>query len=110
MSNDIYTKALADIKKYTDNVDDALVQALSKNYAIVMRKKDTASVACTDPAELDRVRTNFLKKKLGLTDDDAKLDKAIKEVCDEMSATRIKSRITFYYLLAKKYGKESVFV
>ncbi len=108
--SDVYEKGLADIKKYDSNPDEALVQALAKNYALVMNNKDASSVACSDSAEKETVRKNFLKKKLGLTLSDSELDAAVDEVCKTMSGDRMKSRLTMYYLLTKKFGKESVFV
>lgn len=110
MSSDIYEKAIVDIKKYDSNADEALVAALSKNYAIVMRKKDSSAVACSDKKELLSVKTNFLKKKLGLTITEDEMDAALKDVCITMKDSRMKSRITVYYLLTKKFSKESVFI
>jgi hypothetical protein len=40
---------------------------------------------------------------------DAELDTAILDVCKKMAAERDKPRVTFYYLLAEKYGKLSMF-
>lgn len=95
---------LADVKKYAKApVNEAAVAGLAKTYRLVMSKPDTKYVACSDPLELDRVRENFLKKKLGLSGDD--LDASIKAVCTTMKASRSKSRLTFYYLLAEHYGK-----
>ncbi len=108
--SDVFEKGLADIKKYDSNPDEALVKALAKNYALVMGNKDASSVACSDPAEKATVRDNFLKKKLGLSMDDSDLDAAVEEACKTMSGDRMKSRLTMYYLLTKKFGKESVFV
>ena len=97
---------LADVKKFAKKpLNEAAFAGMSKSYALVMSKPDTRYVACSDPAELDRVRENFLKKKLGLTDDDAKLDKVIADVCATMKAETRKSRVTFYYLIAEKTGK-----
>ena len=59
--------------------------------------------------EVATVREKFLKGKLGLTDDDATLDAAIKEVATLMKADRTKSRATVYYLLAEKFGKLGIF-
>ena len=64
--SDTYDKALEGVKKYTASVDEALLKVLAKNYAITMTQKDTASVACSDNAELETVRDNFVKKKLGV--------------------------------------------
>ena len=55
------------------------------------------------------MRTNFLKKKLGLTDPDAELDKAITAISEKMKADRTKNRVTVYYLLADHFGKLSMF-
>jgi hypothetical protein len=57
---------------------------------------------------LERVRENFLKKKLGLKTDD--MDASIKAICAHMKDDRTKSRLTFYYLLAEHYGKLDMFV
>jgi hypothetical protein len=59
---------------------------------------------------LETVKNNFLKKKLGLENDDSELDTAIKEVCQELGASnRSKYRVLFYALLAIKFNKESVY-
>jgi uncharacterized protein VirK/YbjX len=100
---------LADIKKYTTKVDEAAVTGMSKTYALVMSKADTRYVAASDPTEVARVVTNFLKKKLGRKEDAAALTAACKAVAEKMKADRTKSRITFYYLLAEHYGQLKVF-
>lgn len=93
-----------DVRKYARKpVNEAAVAGLEKTYRLVMSKPDTRYVACSDKAELETVRKNFLEKKLGLTGDD--LDASIKGVCETMKASRSKSRLTFYYLLAEHYGK-----
>ncbi len=102
-------EALEDAKKYGCNNDD-LTAAIIKHLGIAATSKDAKLVSCSDSSELERVRESFLKKKLGLTDSDADLDAAIKEVCETMKDSRNKLRATFYHLLTLKYGKESVFV
>jgi hypothetical protein len=74
-----------------------------------LRSRDASLVSCKDQVELDRVRTSFLKKKLQLTASDADLNQAIAEVCETMKNTSNKSRVTFYYLLAEKFDKFSLF-
>jgi len=70
---------------------------------------DAATVSCSSKGELETVKTNFLMKKLGLADGPA-LDKGIKEVCEQLgTSNRNKYRAMFYYLLAVKFKKESVF-
>ena len=95
----------ADVKIYRPNADDAAIEGLLKTYRLVMSGRDSAYVAFSDPTEVETVKTNFLKKKLGLTDSDAVLDAALDEVKETMKADRTKSRVTVYYLLAEKFGK-----
>ena len=99
----------ADVRKYVPNADDAAIKGIIKHCGIALQKKDASFVSCTDKAERDRVRDSFLKKKLALTDIDSDLDKAIVNVCEQMKADRDKSRVAFYYLLAEKYGKLTMF-
>lgn len=101
----------ADVKNYTAKVNEAAVDGIVKHCGIALRSKDASTVSCSQKSELDTVREKFLKKKLALTDSDADLDKAIEAVCEKMgTSNRSKSRVTFYYLLAEKYGKLDLFV
>ena len=95
----------ADVKIYRPNADDAAIEGLLKTYRLVMSSQDSAYVAFSDKDEVATVKTNFLKKKLGLTESDAVLDAALDEVKETMKADRTKSRVTVYYLLAEKFGK-----
>jgi hypothetical protein len=99
----------ADVKKYAPGADDAVIATLLKNYRLVMNDRDSAYVALSDATERATVKTNFLTKKLGLTDGDDVLDAAVDEVAQTMKADRTKSRITVYYLLADKFGKLDLF-
>ncbi len=94
----------ADIAKYTSNVDEAAVKALASRYRLVMSQPDSAVVAFTDPDELERVRENFLIKRLGLSADDD-LEGGIAAVGEKMKGVSRKSRLTVYYLLAEHFGK-----
>ncbi len=96
-----------DIKKYTSNVNENAVKGIVKYCGIALQSKDASLVSATDPTELARVRDNFMKKKLGLTDADAALDASIKTVMEKMKGERQKSRVTVYYLIAEKHGKLS---
>ncbi len=95
----------ADVTKYAPNCDANAVKGIVKHLGIALKSNDSSMVACSSKSELERVRESWLKKKLGLTDSDADLDAAIAAVCEQMKADRSKSRVTFYYLLAEKYGK-----
>ncbi len=97
---------LADIRKYDATADEAVVDKIVKHLGIALRNRDSSLVSCSDPEELSRVREKWCKKKFGETDD-ARCDSAIEKVCETMAADRSKSRVTFYYLVAKQLGKLS---
>ena len=100
----------ADVKKYAADADDAVIAGIVRYCGIALRNRDSSLVAFSDKTETDRVRTNFLKKKLGLTQSDAVLDKAIAKVGEVMKADRTKNRVTVYYLLAAEFKKLDLFV
>lgn len=100
---------LADVRKYVADADENVVSAIVKYLGIALRNRDSSLVSFTDTKETDRVRENFLKKKLGLTDDDATLDAAIAGVGERMKEDRTKNRVTVYYLLAQHFGLLTLF-
>jgi hypothetical protein len=95
----------ANVKKYVPNANEAAIHGIIRHLGIALQRQDASFVACTDKAERDRVRDGFLKKKLGLSLSDADLDRAIMDICQQMHGDRDKPRVTFYYLLAEKFGK-----
>lgn len=98
------SKYLEDVQKYDAGATEEVVDKIVKHLGIALRNRDSSLVSCSDPKELDRVRTSWVGKKLGI-DDEAKANAAIEKVCEEMSADRSKGRVTFYYLTAKHLGK-----
>ena len=99
------TDYVGDVKRYAANADEKAVAGIVKHLGIALKSADASLVSCSSKDELARVRESWLKKKLSLSDADADLDKAIKAVCETMKADKNKQRVTFYYLLAAKYGK-----
>ncbi|MCL4186001.1 MAG: DUF2853 family protein [Rhodobacteraceae bacterium] len=70
---------------------------------------DSAVVAASDRAELERVRTSFLIRKLGLPDGPQLMD-AINAVIDTYGRSeRSKYRAVIYYMLVKHFGREAVY-
>lgn len=70
---------------------------------------DASTVAGGQEHELETVKNNFLVKKLGLADSPA-LDAAIAEAIETYGKSeRNKYRAVIYYMLTKKFGKESVY-
>ena len=100
----------ADVKKYVAKADDAAIAGIVRYCGIALRNRDSALVSFSDKAETDRVRTSFLKKKLGLTQADSVLDAAIAKVGAQMKADRTKNRVTVYYLLASEFKQLGLFV
>ncbi|MDX2288058.1 MAG: DUF2853 family protein [Hyphomicrobiaceae bacterium] len=99
------TEYIDDIGQFAKPVNEKAVAGIVKHLGIALKSKDASLVSCSSKDELDRVRDSWLKKKLGLTDSDKVLDAGIKEVCETMKSATRKHRVTFYYLLAAKYGK-----
>ncbi len=98
------TDYLADVQKYDAKASAETVNKIVKHLGIALRNKDSSLVAASDQKELDRVKNNWAVKKLGVTDS-AKADAAIQKTAKAMSADTSKSRVTFYYLVAKDLGK-----
>ena len=95
---------LADVRKYDSGADEGTVDKIVKHLGIALRNRDSALVSCSDQSELDRVRESWCNKKLG-NSDDGKCDSVIADVCSQMSGDNSKSRVTFYYLVAKGLGQ-----
>ena len=101
---DKYKSAMSEIGAAAD---ETLLTAVAKGLGPSIYLKDASTVSCSDQGEKDRVKNNFLIKKMELTDG-PNLDAAINAVCDQMgSGNRSKHRAVFYYLLVKQLGLES---
>ena len=98
---------LANVRKYDSDASEATVDKIVKHCGIALRNKDSSTVAVSDKAELDRVKTGFCTKKLELDSNAA--DKAVAAAADDMKDERAKDRVAFYYLVAKHAGKLDVF-
>jgi hypothetical protein len=99
----------ADVKKYVPDADEKAIAGIVRYCGIALRKRDSSLVSFGDKEEVERVRTNFLKKKLALAEPDSELDRAVESVRERMKGDRTKNRVTVYYLLAQHYGKLSEF-
>ncbi len=70
--------------------------------------RDSSTVSSGDKAELERVKANFVVKKLGVAE--ASADKGIDAAIETYGkSNRTKYRAVFYYLLTKQFKKEAVF-
>lgn len=76
------------------------VEAVIKHLGPSVHDADASLVACSDEKETTYIKKEFLVGKLGLDENDERLDAAIHKVCDLMGQdNRHKTRITFYYML-----------
>ena len=91
-------------REYDADVDPAIVTKIEKHLGASLKNRDSKYVACSDETELETIVKGFMKKKMGIDDKDAAMEK-VKAVCTTMKPTRMKNRVTFYYLLAKAEGK-----
>ena len=95
---------LADVKRYDGGASEEHVKKIVRHLGIALQSRDASLVSCTDPSELDRVVEKWCMKKLGASDKGS-CDAVVEKVCEEMKDDRNKSRVTFYYLVAKHMGQ-----
>lgn len=100
---------LADVRKYASDADENVVGAIVRYLGIALRNRDSSLISFSDPVEVARVRDNFLRKKLALTEPDGMLDGGLAWVKGLMTGDRTKNRVTAYYLLAHYFGKLDLF-
>lgn len=108
--DELIEKYAADLKdKIGQEPDMDLLTKVTVALGPSIYNKDASMVAGSDQKELDTVKNNFLIKKLGLEDSE-ELMTSINEVIDLYGRSNPnKHRAVIYYLLVRKYGKESVY-
>ena len=105
------------IAKYADDLktkckvtpDLALLTKVTIGCGPAIYDNDAQTVAASDKDELDRIKTNFLIKKLGLKDGPALMDGINAAVDTYGKSERNKFRAVFYYLLVKHFGREAAY-
>ena len=98
------TDHLADVRRYDALADPMIVDRIVKYLGVALHNRDSALVACSDMSERERVREKWCEKKLGCEDAE-RADRTVDLVCQTMARDNHKSRVTFYYLVAKHLGK-----
>ena len=108
--DDLIAKYAADMKEKMGVTPDMdLLTKVTIGCGPSIYNADSETVAGSDMEELERVKNNFLVKKLGLADG-PQLMEAIKKVLNDYgSSNRNKYRAVIYYALTKHFGKESVY-
>lgn len=79
-----------EMKKLGISYDEDLLRKVAKGLGPSIYNTDSSKVSSADKAELDRVKTNFLIKKLGMADG-SNLDDAIAGVVDQMGSSNATS-------------------
>jgi hypothetical protein len=108
-----FDEKVALYKKFMDDRDlrsnSDLLAAVTKGLGPSIYKADAETVSGSDAKELATVKNNYLIKKLGLKDS-PELDAGIAEVMERIGKSeRKKYRAVVYYMLMKKFDKESVY-
>lgn len=108
--DDLIAKYAADIRdKLGETPDMDLLTKVTIGCGPSIYNADAETVAASDPQELERVRDNFLIKKLGLKNGPELMD-GINAVIDRYGrANRNKFRAVIYYLLVQHFGRQSAY-
>lgn len=108
--DDLIAKYAQDIKdKLGETPDMDLLTKVTIGCGPSIYNADAETVASSDEAELDRIRKNYLMKKLGLADG-PQLMQAVNSVIDKYGrSNRNKYRPVIYYMLCKHFGKQSAY-
>ena len=108
--DDLIAKYAEDLKnKCGVTPDMALLTKVTIGCGPAIYDNDAQTVAASDKEELERIKTNFLIKKLGLADSAALIEGINAAVETYGKSERNKYRAPFYYLLVKHFGKEAVY-
>ena len=108
--DELIEKYAADIKsKFGQDPDMDLLTKVAVGLGPAIYNLDASKVSGSDEKELETVKKNFLIKKLGLADTPALME-SINSVIDTYGRSeKNKHRAVIYYILAKHFGKESVY-
>ena len=101
---DKYKKELSKVKV---KVDDALLKAVVKSLGPAVYREDASKISAADAAELERVKQNFMVRRLGLPNG-AKLDAMLNRAIDQMGrSTKNKYRAVLYYIITRDAKREA---
>lgn len=108
--DELIAKYASDLeKKCNMKPDMKLLTAVTIGCGPAIYNADASTVSASDPKELERIKKNFLIKKLGLKDS-PKLDEGIAEAIETYGkSNRNKYRAVIYYMLVKQFRKSSVY-
>jgi hypothetical protein len=108
--DELIAKYASDLKekcKMTPDMD--LLTKVTIGCGPAIYSADSATVAASQPTELETIKNNFLIKKLGLKDGPQLMDAINAAIETYGKSERNKYRAVVYYLLTKHFGKEKVY-
>jgi hypothetical protein len=101
---DKYKKELSKLKV---RVDDVLLKAVVKSLGPAVYREDASKISAADAAELERVKQNFMVRRLGLSNG-PKLDVMLNKAIDQMGrSTKNKYRAVLYYIITRDSKREA---
>lgn len=101
---DKYKKELSRLKV---KVDDVLLKAVVKSLGPAVYREDASMISAADAGELERVRQNFMIRRLGLADS-PRLDAMLNRAIDQMGRSKTnKHRAVLYYIITRDSKREA---
>jgi hypothetical protein len=101
---DKYKKELSKLKV---KVDDVLLKAVVKSLGPAVYRDDASKISAADAEELERVKQNFMVKRLGLSDG-PKLEAVLNKAIDQMGRSNAqKNRAVLYYIITRATKREA---
>jgi hypothetical protein len=101
---DKYKKELSKLKV---KVDDVLLKAVVKSLGPAVYRDDASKISAADAEELERVKQNFMIKRLGLPNG-PRLDAWLNQAIDKMGrGNKHKSRAVLYYIITRDTKREA---
>ena len=108
--DDLIATYAADLReKCKVEPDMALLTKVAIGLGPAIYNNDSSTVAGSEASELETIRKNFLMKKLGLPDGPELMSGIDAAIETYGRSNRSKHRALIYYLLAKHFGRESVY-
>ncbi|WP_353777789.1 DUF2853 family protein [Winogradskyella sp. 3972H.M.0a.05] len=108
--DELIVKYAEDLKdKCSIDPDMDLLTKVTIGCGPAIYNRDSATVSASDEKELETVKENFIKNKLGI-DDETVADAALNKAMDIYGrSTKNKFRAVVYYLITKELNKESIY-
>lgn len=101
---DKYRKELSKLKV---KVDDVLLKAVVKSLGPAVYREDASLISAADAEELERVKVNFMIKRLGLPSG-PKVDALLNKAIGQMGASNNKKhRAVLYYIITRDSKREA---